>query len=385
MEVIFFGIVFTAVVFSCNKRTSNCEFKGKLQTKIMKYGEDNLDFQTAIHEDSAVTIISTCSDEDGLDLIFDIASNYGITMNAEETPLGISIYFEDSLTENENFSTVVPLAVLLYLKHDNRVEAQFYRTENGTLVKKLNYCGITNFFSYTDVIDVMKLNNILSREILNFADFEELNGDPNIDDKTYISDFQKRIDLQFRMNGGGSSSGCSVADPACSDPSEGYCIPKERQSSISAHCKKKNDEECHEEEVAFVLSAAGYTLDNSVDVGLHIVRDSFLSKSFYGQTFIDDWYYSSSILELEDYSFDLAYAAYQVCDLPFINRLQHISDLAYSDSILINDTNKSKLIYLCQQAQLASNDERYQSIINRTVSAINLYTGKTISQIKNDF
>jgi hypothetical protein len=203
----------------------------------------------------------------------------------------------------------------------------------------------------------------------------------------YPSVFQVKVIVEYnnaKENGGGSQSWPCNANPDCGDAIEGYCYYKERQNGpVKARCNTLFNS-CSTLSTEKKLSSAGYIVNKSEIDAIYKIRNLFLIKSTKGQQYIDDYYYASELIK-GNISMPLALKFYELCNKSFFTKLSQFDNPIYNDSIIIDNTTKQLLLDICQNIKHYSNDDRFNSIVSKVINDINLYSNKTLSEIKKDF
>ncbi len=306
-------------------------------------------------------------------------------MQEFNSPVGIAFYLNDTLLENSNLLTIQPSALLIYDQIEERIVSKYYKKSDDRYQYDSSYFAITSLFSETDIIDIMNLNFLNSKEILAFVDLRKINK------SLYVSDLQvviekKLNDQVYIQNGGKVTSGCKEADPGCSYNDEGYCIPQEKQNGPASYiCLPKEPCVANTEPTQSTLEEAETGSSGTANPKLYEIRDNVFSKSFNGKKYIDDYYYCSMILKESPITLEMAVIAISILRTNFLEIAANLKNENYFQEIPINQQKKELLINLCEKSKMINNDSRYLNIISKIEDDINFYENKYNIEIKNDF
>ncbi|MHB1277379.1 MAG: hypothetical protein ACYC1Q_03205, partial [Bacteroidia bacterium] len=94
--------------------------------------------------------------------------------------------------------------------------------------------------------------------------------------------------------------------------------------------------------------------------------------------------YYASTLSYSNVDLSTAMSVYDLYSVGFFNKISNFDDANYNDSIFITTTEKGLLLDVIEEAELLSEDTRYQTILDSLKGDINEYENKTFSYVKGD-
>lgn len=385
LTTIIFALFASISLSNCTK---NCDCDSTKEIHLKNLISDGHDVAFRTGQYGVKFTFASNNDLDVNSSIVDLLRSLNVKTDDYNFPVGAAFYLEDTLLSNSNILDANPMAFLLYDKIDGRVFAKYFKLQDGEYIFVPTFMGVTSIFSETDIIDLMNLNFLSANEILTIGDLSVLNK------SIYISDFQKLIQKglnsdSYVLSGGRPSAGCKEADPGCTLSNEGYCIPQERQNGPVGYFCLPTDDKCvrEQEDTKSVLIEAGEESPQTTNQKLYAIRDDVLSLSIKGKKYIDDYYYCSMLFDKESVSLEIDWAI-EIVGLIQTDFLYTLSEFYSSKNdfvVLIPDSIKDKLHSILEKSKSISNDERFQSIITNLENDVDLYAGKSIIEIRNDF
>ena len=384
-----FSVLMFVLIYSCSKSITKEE--GECLTCSTKTLTPNTyininDKQFASYKDNSIInpetfVISNYENVNVANTMKEIILNLKITNVNKDNLIALTLFYKDTINTNsiENL-----LGVLIYNKIDKINMATFFvkNTDNRFTLNE-NLSGYSSLVSKVDMYKINSIMNFNSKQLLVVIDQSNL---PTI---SYPSVFQVKLSVALeserpKEGGGGPQTSACNGVPECTSTKEGYCVFQERQNGpVSATCYPVEDY-CGGKSAVKVLETSGYITSNEQMDDLYKIRNSFLLNSKKGMQYIDDYYYSSSILK-NYVTLESALELYTLFNNNFFKTFSQLNNVQFNDSILINDNNKKNLINICNLVSGKSNDERFNSILKRTVEDINRFHNKKFIDIKNDF
>lgn len=315
--------------------------------------------------------------------------------DSSNTPLGLVLLYSSQI-DTVNYNN---LEAVIYYYRDQGDFANVWIDNSGSLILNSDYSRKTNFISPSDIFRLNHVENFSSTNILLFIDQTNLQSTP------HYTDFQAKIDKEYAsvVDGGGGGmigpDGNPVGDPGgpgggpaartCDeiDPigcagmhNVGNCIYKERQNGPpTTSCPN-----CSTHESANLLSNNSTPLDSSVIPNIYDIKNNILFDDNKFHHLIDDYYYVSSKI-VDNLDLSIAWELYELSDTEFFKRFKNFNNPSYADTVLIDSTNKTNLLNLCNDAKSISTDSEADNILDGIITDINNYENKTISYIKANY
>ena len=386
LRILILIVITMAFVYNLSscKKDCNCEPNTEVGSKDLTLNGNPMAFRSGLNGIKFTTITEKSVNVN--QSIVQILQKLGINNADYNAPICAAFYLKDTIPANTNLEEIKPDAILLYDKMEDRIVTKFFKESNGTFINLPEFFAITSIYSETDVIDIMSLNFLDSKEIISFTDLSKINK------SIYLSDLQLLLDKKLHNEnylalGGRPTSGCKEANPGCTIEKEGYCIPQERQNGPESYSCVPKEDKCTrtQTDTKSTFESAGESNSTLTNEKLYNVRDEILSNSFEGKKLIDDYYYSSMILKNNPISLEMALSAVEIFNTDFLKDLANLNNPDYRDKVIINSTSKSLLLDLCIKSKKISTDSRYLQIINSLEQQINLYENKSCDEIKSDF
>lgn len=373
-------IIAVALNSSCSK-VEKCKTCGiNPEYKEVSVGETSLTGQNFRKNDGSVPSVTYLNNKNE-NVLKTIIENSNIEIPSNKI-LGIALFYNEDVKNYGQLKNYVPSALLFYIQNNNNITTNcYFRDLEGKYILNTNLTGITNMIAGTDLINIDYGATLKSKEIVLLFDSQK------IPKEYYRSDFQiKTSNFSKPIPGDGPDPKklCSII-PECKNMNiEGTCFFTEHQNGPeSPNCLPKI--ECPEKVISNTLVNLGYSLNPKVRDNFYDLRDNFLGKSLKGSRFIDDYYYTSKFIPLTGLSTDFLLNVYKFYNSNIPLKLAQLNNNLYQDSILINSDEKLIILSILETSKNITSDDRFQNIHNSLIADLDKYTGKRISEIKNDF
>ncbi len=379
-------LAFLAVFFAACKNTmeecSECRQKRPVLTSVVAIsGTSYVTIEDATNNPDQVqsSLISINENPTVGSLMNALSTTRAVNPPEGEQVIALALFYTEAMPD---LSIATPSAILVYHGANVVTHATLWINESNVFVKETTLSGITNFVSKVDMYKINQVKALHAQKMVILLDHTKLSPNP------YPTVFQVKLGIAYEAAapsgglGGGKGPGPCSNNFDCSEAIDGWCMYKEKQNGpTTARCQSSK---CPSDNVNGILDLNGYTVtQNDMDY-LYKIRNSFLLNSSKGMQYIDDYYYSSAFLQ-NNISLEMALNMYNLYGADFFNKLSNFDVVAYDSQIAIEPAEALVLLEICYEASLLGADTRFQSIIASVRSDINLYTNKTILEVKNDF
>lgn len=361
-------------VTSCKKeRRTTCEnMNEQTRTQVVKPDEPPLVGKSFNNSFKPKNVTILGGTETNVDYIL---STYSLSLQTGENPIGLALLYFGSV-DTLSLTATTPTAIIVYKEVGDRLWAQMYRNASTGWYEDLNCWGITTRIGYNYIekqieMEKLELDNIVILETTSFPV------------NRYFTDWEV-IPLDLLTPDGGIRK-CKSKGP-CNTQSEGSCDPVTPGVPSNGEVCNGIDPGglCSVNSTNLILSNYNYTVSNTAIPNLYSVRDQVLRANKLRAKFIDDFYYSSQLIA-HDIDLSLALEALNVYQSNLPRKLANIDKSTYADTVIINISERTLLLNLCDKAEKYSTESRYQSIIDTVRANVIRYYNQTGSYLHSKF
>lgn len=364
------GLIF--FIPSCKKESPIC--KSPLERKkSLKITKDSNNQMGRYYPSSNGTPDLYVFDVEVQDL-FGILDTYSLTLGQSTSPIALALLYPGAI-DTTDLSSSTPTAIVAYTTIINngsigQVWAQMFNNNSNSWSANNNVWGITTMIA-TNVIndDILTQNLSIQNVVILQTGY--------VPENPYVSDFESR------PIGGGQWGGTKCNSSSnCSQDVEGVCVRVSPNNPRDGYyCKAPAP--CASETTRLILSNNQYEVSDQIISDMHNIRNYVLRSSKNRSKYIDDYYYASSIIN-ENIDLTFALSVYDVWQTNLIRKIKNLTNNTYSDTILINFDEKTKLLNLCNVVSQYSGDTRYLQIIDSVESKINRFYSRTNSYVNSN-
>lgn len=365
-------------IYSCqneevNNKCETCETEDYVLSKV-ELNQQVFEFKKYINSNSSQFLFSTVNVKTDLHNFFTSKKLEALKIDLNEV-VGMNIYSNNQNikgTENYQIEDKNILGITFYLKKNNEIILKLYKNvKNKFVEQEISNTKIGSITS-TQIIEISNLffrTNIKSNFLFVDKNYNEISGLDNIVFGNKIKSLYKKNSIDYNSKVGGSGG--------CSSPCTGSGIECKLLNNGDWGCEK--DRDCPEEDQEETLDDAARINYNLVQIkdDLYDFRDNYLNLNNGGQKIIDDYYYLGKTLNVNYHTLGKAVVTFDLLKHDIVPMINDLRNNPRSNSILINDVLKNKIINYLINIKPYFDDIDSINKIDNLINKTNFFANKT--------